>query len=344
MAPLETLAGRPLLAVLTLACCMPMIAGAAGQPRAASQVAAAQVAAAPVLDPVRMAIRTKDFAGAQRLLEQLARGGNADAQYLLGTLLLASPQGDPDPVGAGKWLQQAAGSGNPRAAYMLSVLAATATPVDVPAATHWLEVAAKDGVGPAVELQKLGRLPMSFLPAVDLTEADARAAAFTRAATGNDVATLQRLAAGAGMVNATDAFGRSSLAHAAASDAADSVAWLLGAGAAVDARDQSGATALMLAAGSSRGAALEALLRAGAEVKAVDKAGNTALHFASATDDASRVAKLLASGAALNVANRDGDQPLDIALRADHAAVLASLRAAGATASRPPTDPGSCPG
>ena len=34
---------------------------------------------------------------------------------------------------------------------------------------------------------------MTFLPAADLTEAEARAAAFMRAAITNDVATLQRL-------------------------------------------------------------------------------------------------------------------------------------------------------
>ncbi len=285
--------------------------------------------------PARLAIRQKDFTGARRLLEQLARSGNMDAQYLLGSLLLTNPQGEADIPGARTWLQQAAAAGEPRAAYMLSVLAATATPPDVAAATRWLEAAARGGVDAAAQLQRQGRLPMSFLPALDLTEAAARTAAFDRAVAANDVATLQRLGMGAAAINAPDAFGRTALAHAASRDAGDALAWLLGAGADVKARDKSGATALMLAAGSERGVALDPLLRAGSDVKASDATGNTALHFASATPDAVRVTKLLAAGALANAANRDGDQPMDIAQRADHATVVAALSAAGAVASRP---------
>ena len=186
---------------------------------AAARCAPARAAApvtADALDPVRLAIRNKDFAGARRLLDPLARGTNVDAQYLLGALLLSSPDGDPDPVAARNWLQKAAGSGDPRAAYMLSVLSATSAPIDEVAAKRWLETAAKGGLEPAIELQRKGRLPMSFLPAIDLTEADARAAAFARAAMTNDVGTLQRLAPSKAEVNAVDEFGRAALAHAAA--------------------------------------------------------------------------------------------------------------------------------
>ena len=97
------------------------------------------------------------------LLERLARGGNADAQYLLGALLLTNPQGEPDLPGPA--LAGAGGrSGEPRAAYMLSVLAATATPPMTASAARWLEAAATAGIEAAVELQTQGT-PADDVPA-----------------------------------------------------------------------------------------------------------------------------------------------------------------------------------
>jgi TPR repeat protein len=256
MAPVETL--PRLMALLTIACCATAMRAEAAQPRTVPSTATAST-----LDPVRLAIRQKDFAGAQRQLEQLARGGNADAKYLLGALLLTNPQGDPDVPGARAWLQQSAAAGEPRAAYMLSVLASTATPPDADVAARWLESAASGGIEAAVELRRQGRLPMTFLPAIDLTESAARQAAFARAASANDVATLQRLGMGAESVNAADDFGRGALSRAALNDADAAVAWLLAARADVKARDHWGATALMLAAGATSSAAVDATVRDG---------------------------------------------------------------------------------
>jgi ankyrin repeat protein len=287
------------------------------------------------LEPVRLAVRQKQFSAALTRLEVLGRSGNEQAQYLLGAMLLANPAGDSDPEGARRWLQQAAASGSARAAYLLAVIAATAEVADDEAARRWLKEAADRGFEPAVALQSAGRLPLQFLPAEDLEESEARAAALLRAARMNDLATLQRLA-GVTPATTVDAFGRGALALAAQADAAEAVAWLLQNGASIDARDSAGATALMLAARAPKARALEALLLAGASVSAADTVLNTALHLACFSADAARVQRLLQAGAAHTAINQDGDLPLDIALRGDHKEVEAALRAAGAQASRPP--------
>jgi ankyrin repeat protein len=287
------------------------------------------------LDPARLAIRQKEFSSALTALESRARAGNHNAEYLLGALLLTNPAAEPDPVTASRWLHQAADAGHARAAFMLSVLAATAAPADAAGAQRWLDLAAKAGLDEAVQLQKQKRLPLVFLAAEDLTEKEARLAAFWRAARLNDVTSLERLSSDKASASAVDEFGRSILSVAAAADADEAVAWLLKSGADIHARDLSGATALMLAAGAPKGAALKALLPAETDIDSVDKVdkvGNSALIYAIRADDAARVTALLARGAKPNRANADGDLSLDLALRSNNAEVAAALRAAGATA------------
>ncbi len=294
---------------------------------------AAAVAPVDALEPVRLAIRQKQFPEAFSRLEGLSEKGNTQAQYLLGSLLLANPLGEPDVKGASRWLSQSAAAGSARAAYLLAVIAATATPADETAARTWLQSAAQGGFEPAVELVRANRLPLQFLPAEDLETEQARSAALLRAARRNDVQTLQRLSSVA-QPGQVDDFGRNALAQAAEADAADAVVWLLGQGMPVDARDNFGATALMLAARSPRALALASLLSAGAAATAVDSTGNTALHLASRKDEAQRVRQLLAAGALPNVENLDGDRPLDIALQAEANGVAGILREAGAQPGR----------
>lgn len=65
---------------------------------------AAAVAPVDALEPVRLAIRQKQFSDAFSRLEGLSEKGNAEAQYLLGSMLLANPLGEPDVKGASRWL------------------------------------------------------------------------------------------------------------------------------------------------------------------------------------------------------------------------------------------------
>ncbi|MEO6186512.1 MAG: ankyrin repeat domain-containing protein, partial [Steroidobacteraceae bacterium] len=257
------------------------------------------------LEPVRLALRQKQFTDAFARLETLAKAGNVQAAYRLGALLLANPLGEPDVPAATRWLNQAAAAGSARAAYLLAVLAATAVPADDAQARRWLADAAQAGFEPAAVLLRQNRLPLEFLPAEDLDEAQSRDAAWLRAARLDDVPTLQRLAGGAA-AGPADEFGRNALMLAAAADATEAVGWLLRNGAAIEGRDSSGATALMLAARAPRALTLEALLQAGASVNAVDAAGNTALHAACLHPDALGVQRLLAARAAPNSDNKDG--------------------------------------
>src|SRR6185369_7612738 len=186
MARPEHASSRRSLLIASLAFSLPFVS--------ASIVAASPSAPAmrsdAALDPARLAIRQKDFDGAMRALGVLAQRGNAHAQYLLGALCLSNPTGEPDAAGAAPLLQQAAAAGEARAAYMLAVIAATATPVDEAAARRWLQRAADGGIAAAADLLRGNRLPLHFLPAMDL-ELDARSAALLRAARTDDVSLLQ---------------------------------------------------------------------------------------------------------------------------------------------------------
>jgi ankyrin repeat protein len=327
----------PLPAALILLCalCTTLPSGIAATAKSSSTLP--ENTRTAVLDPARLAIRQKDFAAAQSRLEKLAQQGNADAAYLLGSLLLANPSGDPDPNAAKQWLQQAAQAGRPRADYLLAVIAATVAPLDETEARRRLQLAAQGNVAEAQQLQRENRLPYAFLPAVDLQEQEARAAAALRAARVNDVAALQRLAVEPAMVQVRDEFNRDLLAIAAASDAVDAAAWLLRNGGKPESQDAAGATALLLAARAPKGAVVGALLAAKVHIAAVDRAGNNALHLAAASGDVTRVTQLLAAKVPVNEVNQDGDRPMDIALRRTDKPLADVLRAAGAEASRPAT-------
>ena len=72
-----------------------------------------------------------DYATAIQLLEPLAEGGNASAQYTLG-LMYAKGEGVPrDPVQAHFWLDLAAAKGDAEAAKSRDLLAAMMTPSQI---------------------------------------------------------------------------------------------------------------------------------------------------------------------------------------------------------------------
>ncbi len=72
------------------AACVPALLMLVHQPATAGQAVAARAAVeADSLEPAKAAIRIKNYGAAAQLLSEQAAQENADAQYLLGTLLLA---------------------------------------------------------------------------------------------------------------------------------------------------------------------------------------------------------------------------------------------------------------
>ena len=121
---------------------------AASAKRSAVKQDAATVRSDAALDKARLAIREKNFDGAMRELDTLAKRGNAHAMYLLGALLLANPAGEPDPVRALPLLEKSAAAGVPRAAYLLSVELATARQRTRPArGAGWMPPPGRHGGG-----------------------------------------------------------------------------------------------------------------------------------------------------------------------------------------------------
>jgi len=120
--------------------CLPALAAACGaallmpgyQPAAAGQPVFAQAAVqVDPLEPAKAAIRVKNYAAAVQLLSEQAARENADAQYLLGTLLLADLLAQPDRPRAQAMFESAARNGQGRAALALSAMAYTSDPRDV---------------------------------------------------------------------------------------------------------------------------------------------------------------------------------------------------------------------
>jgi hypothetical protein len=257
------------------------------------------------LEPVKSAIRLKDFTAASATLQRLAAAGNSEAQYLLGAFYLNGLAGAPDRMAARSWLEKAAAQGHARAAFSLASLCSDAEPPDRECATRWLSRARALGFAPAPQPAGAHQaLPSSLLPAAQLTDPAVRREALWLAAADGDLPSLDLLA-DAALVGARDEFGRGALARAAEAGSAPAVALLTQRGAPVDAPDQHGMTPLMLAARSGQAVVVEALLAAHANVAAADRSGNTALMYAALSKRTEAVERLLAAGA--SVAARDAE-------------------------------------
>ncbi|HUL18603.1 MAG TPA: hypothetical protein VLV29_04985, partial [Steroidobacteraceae bacterium] len=110
-----------------------------------SGAAHAAASAVDPLEPVKSAIRLKDFSAAAATLQQLAAGGNPEAQYLLGVFCLNGVNGPRDPQAARGWFEKAAGQGHARAAFSLAALLAESNPPDPEGAQQWLKRARELG-------------------------------------------------------------------------------------------------------------------------------------------------------------------------------------------------------
>ena len=184
-------------------------------------VALAGVSPVDPLEPVKTAIRLKNFGAAATTLQQLAAAGNVEAQYLLGVFCLNGVSGPRDPQAARSWFEKAANQGHARAAFSLAALLAEGDPPDPEGAQRWLKRARELGftTPPTQQSQAAAPggaagLPSSLVPTAQLTDPAVKREAFWLAASSGDVVTLGSLADPA-LIAATDEFGRGALHRAA---------------------------------------------------------------------------------------------------------------------------------
>ncbi len=103
-------------------------------------------AGADGIDDAAAAMDAGDHSRALLLLRPLARDGNADAQYLLGSLFSSGGTGvAQDGKEAVKWLERAAGQGHHQAANTLGMMyvSGLGVKIDETEAKKWFALAAK---------------------------------------------------------------------------------------------------------------------------------------------------------------------------------------------------------
>jgi TPR repeat protein len=119
---------------------------------------------------IRYAVR--DYAGARKILEPLAHGGDADAQLQLGTMYSNGEGVSRDPAEAAKWFVRAAERGKAEAQFALGMmyLEGVGVPADETLAFGWLLGAAEQESTHA--LNAIGELVMRSLhPSQDYSDA-----------------------------------------------------------------------------------------------------------------------------------------------------------------------------
>jgi len=188
------------------------------------------VSCADELEPARAAIRIHDYDTAVPLLESLANGGNARAQYQLAALYRAGTGVPKNHEKASYWLQKAAKQGHRNAQYNLGVMYENGwgvTPSETKA-HHWYQQAAAQGHPMA--LKKLGKPDASLARMKNMEEpvhtTNPGETLRWAAATGDEISVRAALDSGAG-IDAVDKYGRTALLEAAGQGNAGIVQLLL---------------------------------------------------------------------------------------------------------------------
>lgn len=289
------------------------------------------IQAAEGLENARLDLRTRQYGSAAAKLESLAKGGDPDAQYLLGLMKANGIGAAVDLPIAQRLLREAANRNKPEAAFALAGLLATSGASGRTEAFDWIEKAAKLGYQPAVEQKKSGVLPLASNRSTEGLDAGARMELARWAIRAEDLELLVAIGP-RDLVLAAAPFDRS-LLHVAAEQAADSaVRLLLSAGFRTDARDEFASTALMLAAQRGREGLVKHLIEAGAAVDAVDRVGRTALFRAAASNNVEAISALIRAGANANLADSQGWTALDVATQSQQSDAAAALREQGGKA------------
>jgi len=128
-----------------------------------------------------------------------------------------------------------------------------------------------------------------------------------------------------GMLDVTDARGRSALHYSCAGGSTQSAVFLLQRGAEVDRRDDAEATPLIFACRYGYASVVKVLLDASADLNAASEGGNTALHEAASMGQLDCVHLLLLCGADPTRLNDAREAPEDIATAKRHLSCLTLL-------------------
>jgi ankyrin repeat protein len=302
-------------------------ANAADTPAAASRPAAQKKSPAAV-EGALLAVRQRQYAQAAQSLTVAANAGNADAQYLLGMILLNGLGQLPDAAQAAAWLEKAATQGQREAAFVLAAVLSRGEHTDLPRARTWLQRSADLGYERA---RSALADPRPLLTAERTVPKDA---ALLRelvlyAAAADDVVLLGNL--GTSALAARDDFGCTALCTAVIHQSVAASTWLLQQGADPQAADSFGVTPLMQAATQESPALLSLLLdRKPANPDAVDQERRTALFYAARANRPQSVRLLQLAGATLAATDSRGYGALDIATLADAKDAAATLRELGA--------------
>ncbi|HEX9802749.1 MAG TPA: hypothetical protein VGB35_05820, partial [Gammaproteobacteria bacterium] len=163
---------------------------------------------AVTMDDAKAAARMRDYPKMARVLQQLANGGDAEAQYQLANLYRSGRGVNKDLKSAALWARKAANQGHPKAQYLLAGLCEKGVGCKSESEAKKLYASsAADGYSPAKE-----RLANAVAP--DL-EVNANSEAQLRnAARRGDVAGLARLLLAGVAVDAADEHGRTALIEA----------------------------------------------------------------------------------------------------------------------------------
>ena len=285
------------------------------------------------LDDAEVAIRTRDFSRAVRILEPLAAAGDAEAQYLLAGLYRVGNGVPKDLTLALRWAERAAHQGHVRAMYLVGNMNARGlgTKEDLAVARAWLEKA--EAAGHSGAKRKLRELAASTTtnPAnrehslVSSSTGVTPGAELQAAARSGSTSRVRKALGSVSNVDVTDDLGRTALMDAAERGHSDVVVQLINAGASPGKRDRYGDNALLLAAQNSRLATVRTLLQARVNPNVRDQRNNSAMHIAALRGDADVIATLLSAGADPNVKNKEGMTPRDLAERNSHPAVASLL-------------------
>ena len=281
------------------------------------------------LEPVREALRKKEFSKAMAILTPLAQKSQADAEYVLGVFFKNGIGTDVDLIKSEQWLKRAAEHGNTDAAYILASDLPTEQSEDI---QHWLEIAANQGDTRAKTAMEKGIKPYQFQPEKFLTDATLRHTVFFQAAKNNDADLLETIE-DQQLIQSTDEFGRGALAYATQEGALSATTILINSGANLNQSDLYGITPLMLASANGNISVVDALIKNGANTNTQDNSGNTALMYAVAKNHLDIIEQLIDSGADTKKINKQNWSAIDWAIHTNNNVIAKYLQAQGLTSS-----------
>ena len=271
--------------------------------------AAPLVSSGASLSEAKLAIRTKQNSVAEQKLTQLAKAGDAEAQYLLGSLYSSGTGVKRDYSQSLQWFTLAAEQGHAGAAYNLAALYENGkgTAKNPEQAVAWYQRAAKAGSVQAEKKLTNLQLPVQAAPVLPSSSQ------LLKLVRTNDIYALNKAVQQPQNLDALDSTGYTALIFAIEKDNSQAAEILLVAGASPDAKNAVGDTPLTFATQLNRSKLVALLLRYKADINLQDKLGNTPLHIAANKNHSAIASTLLAQKADPNLKNLKAFTALDYA-------------------------------